>query len=333
MPRPSARRAVAGLSLTSTIRGRPPRLTCVRRRFSRRCVAFASDRPSSQPDHLHLRAGWQRIDLLGHDCQPVGRSERREHVRLLPAGQLGLPAVRPVSTSRTRRKARRPGRLARTAVPRRAWTVSRPITSAVAGKPPQHGPHEELEGDQAADRVAGQAEQEHLAAPSPRGARPNASGLPGWTATRHRSMLPDRREGVLDDVVSADRHTAAGDHHVRPLETLVEQRADGVELVAGDTQRARLGAGFTRGGEQARRVAVGDLRRPERRSRPARARRPWRAPRRAAGAWTREPRVTAGGGHGDLRRRQLACRGSSEQSPARRSLPARRMCAPAATGC
>ena len=111
----TARRAVAGLSLTSTIRGRPMRSTWVsRRRSARPAVALLrpgrrgsaasvagprrhararAARPRGlpafdvKPDDLHLGSCGKARDRLGDDREAVGRGERRQDVRALAAGR------------------------------------------------------------------------------------------------------------------------------------------------------------------------------------------------------------------------------------------------------
>ena len=102
------------------------------------------------------------------------------------------------------------------------------------------------------------------APPPGRSATPNANGLPGWTATRHRSIRPIRLDGRLDHVVRADRHAARHDQRVGTgVETASEAGQDVVEVVGRDAEVDRLAAG--RGDERAQAgpVGVGDAGRTE----------------------------------------------------------------------
>ena len=76
----------------------------------------------------------------------------------------------------------------------------------------------------AADRVARQPEEQD-GGRRRAGATPNANGLPGWTATRHRSTRPTASKAALDDVVRADRHAAGDDDARRPRSSPARSRA------------------------------------------------------------------------------------------------------------
>src|ERR1019366_607614 len=88
----TARRAVAGLALTSTIRGRPVRSTWLRRRRSGRggglrsmvVLRLRDDESAVEPKDLDVGAGRSFVELLGNRRQGIGRCQRTEDVAALP---------------------------------------------------------------------------------------------------------------------------------------------------------------------------------------------------------------------------------------------------------
>ena len=126
------------------------------------------------------------------------------------------------------------------------------------GQAAQHRPHEQLEGDEAAHRVAGQAEEPRRAPVRPLRQR---EGQRLARLDRHAPEVhpTDRREGVLDQVVRADRHAARRHHHVRRRDPLPEQPDHLVRGVGRNPQADDVRAGIGRLCRDRDRVAVRDL--------------------------------------------------------------------------
>ena len=200
----------------------PPVSACAirvgRGRSLRRASAGARAQPASSHHSSTSAPGVQPIERLRDDRQRVGGGEGREDVAPLPAWPpASRTRTRPASSragepsaSRsaiTRTKPRRPG-LFDTASSRTARSTGRSSRSAAAGRGA---------GSPAA-RTARTSRSSTPGCPAARTAAPgrrraarpspNANGLPGWTATRHRSIVPDLLEREPDDVVRPDRHAA-----------------------------------------------------------------------------------------------------------------------------
>ena len=200
-----------GLALTSTIRGRPARSTWVRRRRSARVggsdsivglvrTGASASATVEPPERRPPRRRAARRRSPGRR-----RARRRPRAR----SARGSPA-RPPS-----RRGRGPARRARCAVDVAlgADPQERPSAGGLASRLREHRrdrPAAAVADAPARRRIAGrtnssnvtklrhrvarQAEQQHRRPTAgPRGARPNANGLPGWTATRHRSTGPTAR--------------------------------------------------------------------------------------------------------------------------------------------
>src|SRR5262245_3057994 len=95
----TARRAVGGFALTSTIRGRP-RSTWVRRRRSARVASVRSIGPpvgtmlaAVEPAQLDLRARLGPLERLRDHGERVGERQRRQDVAPLPARQAHADAA------------------------------------------------------------------------------------------------------------------------------------------------------------------------------------------------------------------------------------------------
>ena len=133
----------------------------------------------------------------------------------------------------------------------------------LAAQPPQDGAHEELEGDEAADRVAGQPEEQAVAAVGPRCA-PVGERLAGLDGDPPEVERAELLEDLLHDVVGPHGHATAGDQDVGREDALDEELADGLHVVERDAEAHRLGSRRhdLRGDRLA--VAVGDRGRSQR---------------------------------------------------------------------
>ena len=120
-----------------------------------------------------------------------------------------------------------------------ARTLMRPWSPGVAPQAAQHRAHEELEGDEAAHRVARQAEEDAMPAIGPRCAAvgQRLAGLDGHAPQVERA---DLLEDVLDDVVGADRDATGDDQHIGGEDTLEQALTNGVGVITGDAQADRL---------------------------------------------------------------------------------------------
>ena len=212
----TARRAVIGLADTSTIRGRPARSTWDSRRRSARGCGLDSIGPPGgrrvrrwppscpvEPPERDLGAGRERVVGFGDDRQGIGGGERRDDVTPLPAREVDGNAARPsrigapVSSraASTRMNARRPWLLdtGSPSTPRstgrsRSW---RPASARIAGRTNSS----KVTADETG--LPGRPNRRTGVPPPGRSAVPNANGLPGWTATRQRSMRPMVSMAVL----------------------------------------------------------------------------------------------------------------------------------------
>ena len=162
--------------------------------------------------------------------------------------------------------------------------------------------------------------------PSGRVAVPNAKGLPGWTATRHRPISPIASNASFTTSYGPTDTPPATTIASAPWSSADRSRDDDVvELVGGDPERDRLGAGRLDEGAEARAVRVGDSGGPEVLARGSAPRCPSRGRRRAAGGARRRTRHP--------RRPRAPPRPGSSPSPgARISSPAAEVAA-AAGGC
>ncbi len=160
------------------------------------------------------------------------------------------------------------------------------------GQAPDGGAHEQLERDRRGHRVAGQPEDEDGTAAGRTFRRPERERLARLDRDPPEIDLPDRLHGGLHDVIRSDRHPARHDQRVRAgLEPAAQSSEHVVELVGGDPEIDRVGAGGADLGPQSRPVGVRDAGRPERLARAAGPR-----PR------SRGRRPSAGGGPGPARR-------------------------------
>ena len=215
---------------------------------------------------------------------------------------LPWPAAPPASLTRTRPRSSRIGApsssrsaMTRTNARRPSLLVtSSPRTARSTGRRTSRRP--------ARRRIAGRTNSSNVTTPDTglpgrptmstggpppgRSAVPNANGLPGWTATRQRSIVPMVSIAAFDDVERPDRHAARDDDRVRAVGQAPPQaRQDVVEHVGRDAQVDDVGAG---------RGAPG----PAGPGRSRRGCRPGRAARRAPGPRRRSPgprRAAAGG--------------------------------------
>src|SRR4051794_14370638 len=185
----TARRAVAGFSETSTIRGRPARSTWVRRRRSARGGrSLAMTSPVSdvgagrgawprawsvavEPPEVDRIPGREAVDTLGHDREGIGHGKRREDVAPLPsppARQADRDPALAVADGKAAlvtlghdAQIRSPPRRLRHVVAEDAQVAW--AEEAVRGQteqPSDRRPDEQLERDEAGDGVTGQPEQE-----------------------------------------------------------------------------------------------------------------------------------------------------------------------------
>ena len=218
----------------------------------------------------------------------------------------------------------RPRRNCRRPAGERSGPVSRaghvqPVGGGVAQRAPQRRAHEDLEGDERADRVAGQGHH--------RDAVDGAGAL--RPARLHRDLGEldgaQRAERVLDDLVGARAHAAAGDQQVG-------RRSSSAAHGARGTGRRRPG----------RSAAGGPRRRPPRPRRPAarswtrrsgraaaarpgrRARCRWTAPGPAAGGGRAASSTPDGGGQPELGGAQRGRRRCSATEPGGDVLAGRR---------
>ena len=111
----------------------------------------------------------------------------------------------------------------------------------MAGEGADRGTDEQLERDEARHGVAGQTEEQRRARRPADRPMPNANGLPGWTATRQRSIRPIFSNAELDDVVRPDRHAARHDDRIRAAgECGAQPGVDVLDPILGDPQRCGL---------------------------------------------------------------------------------------------
>ena len=264
----TARRAVDGLPLTSTIRGRPRRSTWVSRRRSARGASLRSMGPPArldatrawrrayaagsapvEPAQLHLGARRGGLERLRDHRERIGDGERREHVAPLPAREphadpallvahrrpIGVPhgddaLVAPAAlalltgSSRTARSAGRWSRAWPARRRRTGRTNSSKVTKLDTGLP-------------------GRPNSSTGSAVPSTSARPNANGLPGWTATRHRFMCPTASNAVRTTSYGPTE-TPPDDHDdVRLGEPATEALLDVLEPVDRDPEVQGLSAG------------------------------------------------------------------------------------------
>ncbi len=168
--------------------------------------------------------------------------------------------------------------------------------------------------------------------PAPSEAVPKANGLPGWTATRHRSIRPSCSKAVRTTSYGPDRDAARDDDRVRLLgEARLQVGQHVVEAVLGDAQSQRLAAGRVDERREARAVGIGDPGRAERLSGRRGSRRRWPGRRSAAadGPTTCDTPAPArqgdpGGGHGRARLEDRDALGQVRAAPTdRRAWPDR----------
>src|SRR5829696_1515061 len=209
----TARRAVAGLALTSTIRGRPRRSTWVRRRrsdlgasvrsmdpparrdrtrpaWTRVGSAAGPSRTSSaapsaavEPAELHLHPGLRPLERLRDDGEGVRGGEGGQDMAPLAAGEPHAHAARvvagrgPVRVTNGRHalEPASPDALRHRLL--EDGPVDRAVEPRLAGETAQDGAHEELEGDERGDRVAREAEEEHGAGAAIDVGPPEGEGL------------------------------------------------------------------------------------------------------------------------------------------------------------
>ena len=147
---------------------------------------------------------------------------------------------------------------------------------------------------------------------------------------RHRSIRPISAKASLT--------TSWAPTDTPPLATITSAQASAARSAVHDVSRSsrrdaereHLGARLARLGGEARPVAVGDLRRRRAASPTGTQLVARRQDSDARPPVSREARVAAGRGDGDVAAGESSVPAASIGSPARRSLPARRMCAPTA---
>src|SRR3989304_2211546 len=113
---------------------------------------------------------------------------------------------------------------------------------AIARERPQHGADEQLERDEAAHGVAGQAEQQRFTT-VPRRSAPERDRFAGLAGDAPQVHAPQALEGRLHHVAGTDRDAAADDDEVRPSDRADQRSLDLGERVAGAAEPPNVPAG------------------------------------------------------------------------------------------
>ena len=235
--------------------------------------------------------GEELVDRLRHDRQGVGDRQSAQDVAALatgepdpdPAGRVADGSTVPVAVGPDAQEcAPAAGALVTASVEQSRRSVSRsrrrwPASRRIAGRTNSSNV------TNVDDRVAGQPERGRRRR---RRSAPKANGLPGWTATRHRSTLPIASKAVFTTSYGPTDTPPATMTASASADPRREPGQDVVEVVAGDAEVDR----------RRRRPLATSARRPAR-SRPGS--RPARAARRGrdlvAGRQDRDPRPPVDG--------------------------------------
>ena len=218
--------------------------------------ARRSDRASSASGRKRTA---RRVRSPGRrDCRPDRRPTRQTSAR--PSSGSGTGRVRRSALRRTRRNSRRRSGRGQSKSARSGSAAAAPSPAGPAAR--AAAAHRHQEGDEARDRVAGQADEQRLARPPSLGAAaptaPNASGLPGLIATCHSSSRPSAG--------TAGRRWSSSPTETPPAVTirscaaaaLAQRCARGVEPVGHDAQIGDVAAGRLQQAAQREAVRVVD---------------------------------------------------------------------------
>ena len=153
---------------------------------------------------------------------------------------------------------------------------------AAAGEPAKRRADEQLEGDEARNRVAREAEHERIGAAGRSRRGPEGERLAGLDGNPPQVDPANRFDRGLHDVERADRDPAGHDDRVDAfVERVPQPPEDVIEVVAGDAEVQRRAAGRGEQRAKSRPIRVGDAGITER--------------------FARRPDLVAGGQHGDHR--------------------------------